>query len=121
MRPQAGRSLGALLLFVRFRRGESGPSFGPPRAAVTSFVRFPARARRIRDDFLFAKLAAAAEHGGRLRQQADRNITGMGLRRAFSPAFPAGGTVLFIPWRVVAEESGAANYGFGPFATRTCS
>jgi hypothetical protein len=30
------------------------------------------------------------------------------LRRAFSPAFRAGGMVLFIPWRVGAEESGAA-------------
>src|SRR5665811_1013763 len=35
-----------------------------------------------------------------------------GLRRAFSPAFF--GLVLFIPWRVGAEESGAAKYGFGP-------
>src|SRR6202166_439412 len=39
-----------------------------------------------------------------------------GLRRAFSPAFF--GLVLFIPWRVGAEESGAAKdaimaYGFG--------
>ena len=29
-----------------------------------------------------------------------------------SPTFPAGGMVLFIPWRVVAEESGAAHLGF---------
>jgi transposase len=35
------------------------------------------------------------------------------LRRAFSPTFPAGGMVFFIPWRVVAEESGAAHFGFG--------
>jgi hypothetical protein len=35
------------------------------------------------------------------------------LRRAFSPAFRAGGMVLFIPWRVGAEESGAAIFGFG--------
>src|ERR1700684_4052135 len=39
-----------------------------------------------------------------------------GLRRAFSPAFF--GLVLFIPWRVGAEEAGAAKdaimaYGFG--------
>src|SRR5674476_942400 len=34
-----------------------------------------------------------------------------GLRRAFSPAFF--GLVLFIPWRVGAEESGAAKDGFG--------
>src|ERR1017187_4501148 len=34
-----------------------------------------------------------------------------GLRRAFSPAFF--GLVLFIPWRVGAEEFGAAKDGFG--------
>jgi hypothetical protein len=33
--------------------------------------------------------------------------------RAFSPTFPAGEMVFFIPWRVVAEESGAAHFGFG--------
>ena len=27
--------------------------------------------------------------------------------------FPAGGMVFFIPWRVVAEESGAAHFGLG--------
>jgi hypothetical protein len=36
-----------------------------------------------------------------------------GLRRALSPTFPAGEMVFFIPWRLVAEESGAAHYGFG--------
>jgi hypothetical protein len=36
-----------------------------------------------------------------------------GLRRAFSPAFRAGSLYPFIPWRVGAEESGAAKYGFG--------
>ena len=36
-----------------------------------------------------------------------------GLRRALSPTFPAGEMVFFIPWRVVAEESGAAHFGFG--------
>jgi hypothetical protein len=35
------------------------------------------------------------------------------LRRALSPTFPAGEMVFFIPWRVVAEESGAAHFGFG--------
>src|SRR5450759_1678240 len=34
-----------------------------------------------------------------------------GLRRAFSPAFF--GLVLFIPWRVGAEQAGAAKDGFG--------
>jgi hypothetical protein len=32
-----------------------------------------------------------------------------GLRRALSPTFPAGAMVFFIPWRMVAEESGAAH------------
>jgi len=31
------------------------------------------------------------------------------LRRALSPTFRAGAMVFFIPWRVVAEESGAAH------------
>ena len=35
------------------------------------------------------------------------------LRRALSPTFPAGEMVFFIPWRVVAEESGAAHFGLG--------
>ena len=62
-----------------------------------------------------AALAAALELGGWLRQQADRNSTARaeGLRRALSPTFRAGAMVFFIPWRVVAEESGAAHYGFG--------
>src|SRR5674476_647348 len=34
-----------------------------------------------------------------------------GLRRAFSPAFRAGSLYPLIPWRVGAEESGAAKYG----------
>jgi hypothetical protein len=38
---------------------------------------------------------------------------GRSLRRALSPTFPAGEMVFFIPWRVVAEESGAAHFGFG--------
>jgi hypothetical protein len=37
----------------------------------------------------------------------------VGLRRALSPTFRAGAMVFFIPWRVVAEESGAAHFGFG--------
>jgi hypothetical protein len=32
-----------------------------------------------------------------------------GWRRALSPTFRAGAMVFFIPWRVVAEESGAAH------------
>ena len=55
--------------------------------------------------------AAAVELRG-LRQQPDRNRTDSGgLRRALSPTFPAGEMVVFfIPWRVVAEESGAAQF-----------
>src|SRR5271168_1849281 len=34
----------------------------------------------------------------------------MTLRRALSPTFPAGEMVFFIPWRGVAEESGAAHF-----------
>ena len=35
------------------------------------------------------------------------------LRRALSPTFPAGGMVFFISLRVVAEKSGAAQFGLG--------
>jgi hypothetical protein len=35
------------------------------------------------------------------------------LWRVFSPALHAGGMVLLIRWRVVAEESGGATFGFG--------
>ena len=34
------------------------------------------------------------------------------LRRALSPTFPAGVMVFFIPWRVVAEGSCPAQFGF---------
>ena len=40
----------------------------------------------------------------------DRNSWLRGLRRAFSPAF-SGWLYPLIPWRVGAEESGAAKYG----------
>jgi hypothetical protein len=39
----------------------------------------------------------------------DRQIPQHWLRRALSPTFPAGEMVFFIPWRVVAEDSGAAH------------
>jgi len=39
--------------------------------------------------------------------------SGGSLRRALSPTFRAGAMVFFIPWRVVAEESGGAHFGFG--------
>jgi hypothetical protein len=47
------------------------------------------------------------------RNPARRILASAGLRRAFSPAFRAGAMAFFIPWRVVAEESGAAHFGFG--------
>ena len=40
------------------------------------------------------------------------------LRRALSPTFPAGEMVFFIPWRVVAEESGGRSLAS---AARCCS
>jgi hypothetical protein len=43
----------------------------------------------------------------------DQGKPKQGLRRALSPTFRAGGMVFFIPWRVGAEESGAAQFGFG--------
>ena len=44
-------------------------------------------------------------------KDAARNSWLRGLRRAFTPAFF--GLVLFIPWRVGAEQAGAAKDGFG--------
>ena len=42
------------------------------------------------------------------------------LRRALSPTFPAGELVFFIPWRVVAENPGAAHLDLlGPPAVRS--
>ena len=49
----------------------------------------------------------------RQREGSRQNSIGV-LRRAFSPAFF--GLVLFIPWRVGAEESGAAKFWFIGFA-----
>src|ERR1019366_6941641 len=54
--------------------------------------------------------SARCDGVARQRDGSRQNSIG-GLRRAFSPAFF--GLVLFIPWRVGAEESGAAKYGFG--------
>ena len=58
--------------------------------------------------------AAAIEVRGRRRRPPGSNAALRGaLRRALSPTFRAGAMVFFIPWRVVAEESGAAHFGFG--------
>ena len=57
---------------------------------------------------------AAVERGevwGRRPSIAKFRSTDMGLRRPLAAIFRAGGIVLFIPWRVVAEESGAADPG----------
>jgi hypothetical protein len=56
---------------------------------------------------------AGVELWGRLRHDPIETAGRPGLRRALSPTFPAGEMVFFIPWRVVAEESGAAHFGFG--------
>ena len=60
-------------------------------------------------------MAAVLELGRQLRQHGDRKSRPWCwcLRRALSPTFRAGAMVFFIPWRVVAEESGAAHYGLG--------
>ena len=49
---------------------------------------------------------------GALVRLLENYVGGHSLRRALSPTFPAGEMVFFIPWRGVAEESGAAHYGF---------
>jgi hypothetical protein len=59
-----------------------------------------------------AAVAAPEDLGGRHGQQADSNLPGAKIG-VLSPTFPAGEMVFFIPWRVVAEESGAAHFGFG--------
>ena len=54
--------------------------------------------------------AAAVEVRGRRRRRPGSNAAlREGLRRALSPTFRAGEMVFFIPWRLVAEESGAAH------------
>jgi hypothetical protein len=55
----------------------------------------------------------AARATGSASPRPDRQQLAGVLRRALSPTFPAGEMVFFIPWRVVAEESGAAHFGFG--------
>jgi len=57
--------------------------------------------------------AVAQLPGRRLIAGLLRAAAGGSLRRALSPTFPAGEMVFVIPWRVVAEESGAAHFGFG--------
>ena len=56
-------------------------------------------------------LAARCELGGGARQHSRFNNCGEGgRRRALSPTFPAGELVIFIPWRMVADDSGAAHF-----------
>jgi hypothetical protein len=70
----------------RFEKGRIAETFGEVLATLVSPLLLPTRAR---------------EWGA------------IKLRRALSPTFPAGEMVFFIPWRVVAEESGAAHFGLG--------
>src|SRR6202051_1680940 len=58
-----------------------------------------------------AVVAATLSGTGSASPPPDRNSWLRGLRRAFSPAFRAGSLYPLIPWRVGAEESGAAKYG----------
>ena len=72
-------------------------------------------ARATDADVDFAWRAAAPATAGRgevggLRRSIDkfRGTDTPTLRRPLSPSFPAGDLLVFIPWRVVAAESGAA-------------
>src|ERR1700680_4311764 len=81
--------------------------FRAPRLPYLS----PLRARA-----LMARPGSARCYGVARQREGSRQNSIGGLRRAFSPAFF--GLVLFIPWRVGAEEAGAAKdaimaYGFG--------
>jgi hypothetical protein len=56
----------------------------------------------------YFEVRGRGRNGGQVGKTACRSS----LRRALSPTFPAGGMVFFIRWRVVAEEPGAAHFGF---------
>src|ERR1035437_2279297 len=75
----------------------------PP--ALTSFITLSAREGADGQAVVYPLLRGSSATRGVAPKQH------RGLRRAFSPAFF--GLVLFIPWRVGAEESGAAKDGFG--------
>ena len=99
------------------RSGISGWDFGLARwcsLSIGGWQPSGAAAPTISFFMIAGGAAAASELGGRLRQHQIRDSTPCAtLRRALSPDFSAGALVVFIPWRVGAEESGAANYGFG--------
>src|SRR5665647_2684959 len=96
-------SAGAMLLD---RLGPPGFRFNDFRSpALTWFISLT-RARA-----LMARPWSARCYGVARQREGSRQNSIGGLRRAFSPAFF--GLVLFIPWRVGAEESGAAKDGFG--------
>src|SRR5664280_516351 len=97
-RPWSARCYGV----ARQREGSRQNSIGGP--ALPWFISLT------RAGALMARPWSARCYGvARQREGSRQNASG--LRRAFSPAFF--GLVLFIPWRVGAEESGAAKDGFG--------
>ena len=82
--------------------------------------------RRVKHPFLVSRAREGGPAASGLIRAAPASSYGVGfgttrskplaaptLRRALSPEFSAGGMVFFIPWRMVAEESGAAHFGFG--------
>jgi hypothetical protein len=62
---------------------------------------------------MMSAVAGAASYGVSFATTRSATARWGWLRRALSPTFPAGEMVFFIPWRVVAEESGAAPFDFG--------
>src|SRR5450759_2558271 len=98
-RPWPARCYGV----ARQREGSRQNSIGGP--ALTSFITLSAREGADGQAVACPLLRGSSATRGVAPKQH------RGLRRAFSPAFF--GLVLFIPWRVGAEESGAAKYGFG--------
>src|ERR1035437_4505864 len=119
---------GGLVLFIPWRVGaeESGAAkygfggcdaAGPARAAWAVqrllAARWRGRRRRRRrfrfSDFRFGAVAAPLSGTGSASPRPDRNSWLRGaIRRALSPDFSAGALAVFIPWRLGAEESGAA-------------
>jgi hypothetical protein len=89
-----------------------GPMVRPPAAPSISILvicRFGATMELGRSGraMMLPHRFGAARATGSASPRPDRQQ--LALRRALSPTFPAGEMVFFIPWRVVAEESGAAH------------
>ena len=81
------------------------------RAALAICSSFP-RARAAARPAVPSQGGAGAELSGRPLHD-PIETAGRVVYRRLSPTFPAGEMVFFIPWRVVAEKSGAAPFGFG--------